>query len=262
MSDWQLTKGLQNLRSQVNAAFPDRDKASDGTIGDAAHQAETSSHNPDDTSGSTPEWNGDSDNDPEVRAWDMDSDLRSPGVSAQDVVDHLRRLPGISSVIRYMIYNRKIYKAANGWSAETYTGASAHTEHIHFTGAFTQAADNNTGFNYRLEDLVALTADDIAKVAAAVAAIPITVGTETWRLDSGAGYTARKSYEIQNNLPGQLNAVTSGVTAAIVPAIPSADATAQAVLAALGSESVPDVVAALKAVLGDKAAAVGAGLQA
>lgn len=256
MSNWILTKGLQNLRDQVNEAFPDRDKASDGTIGDLAHQHETSSHNPDDTSGSTPEWNGDSDSTPEVRAWDMDSDLRSPGVSAQDVVDHIRRLPGISGRIRYMIYNRKIYRAANGWAAETYTGPSAHTEHIHFTGAFTQAADNNTSFDYRLEDLVALTDDDINKIVAAVAAMKVQVGSEFWRTDSAIGYTARKSYEIQANLPGQLSAVTAGVTGAV----PTAVENAQAVMAALGGDSVPDIVTALKAALGSKAPAVGAGL--
>jgi hypothetical protein len=60
-----------------------------------------------------------------------------------------------------MIYNRKIYEAANGWKAEAYTGPSAHTEHIHFSGARTQAADNNTTFDYRLEDLVDMTPDEL-----------------------------------------------------------------------------------------------------
>ncbi|HEX2551621.1 MAG TPA: hypothetical protein VHK64_08510 [Nocardioidaceae bacterium] len=262
MSDWALTKGLQNLRNQVNAAFPDRDKASDGTIGDAAHQAETSSHNPDDTPGSTPEWNGDPDNDPEVRAWDMDSDLSMHGVDAQDVVDHIRHLPGVSNVLRYIIYNRKIYKASNGWTAQDYTGASAHTEHIHFTGAFTQSADNNTSFDFHLEDLVALDQSDIDKIVAAIGNIGVPVGGETWAAKTAWGYSARKAYEIQNNLPGQLSNVTSGTVTSLVAAIPTADQNAQAVLDALGGESVPDIVAALKAALGSKAAAVGAGLQA
>lgn len=165
MASWTLTKGLQNLRTQVNEAFPARDKTSDGTIGDAAHRAETSSHNPDDTPGSKPEWDGDPDSTPEVRAWDMDTDLRAAPATAQQVVDHIRHLPGVSSVLRYMIYNRKIYKASNSWYPEVYSGASAHTEHIHFSGAYSQAADNNTTFDYRLEEIpVALTSADWTKL--------------------------------------------------------------------------------------------------
>jgi hypothetical protein len=91
----------------------------------------------------------------------MDTDLRAAPATAQQVVDHIRKLPGVSSVLRYMIYNRKIYRALNGWAPEAYEGPSAHTEHIHFSGAYSQAADNNTTFDYRLEEIpVALTAAD------------------------------------------------------------------------------------------------------
>lgn len=167
MSAWKLTDGLDNLRDQVNARWPNRDHASDGAIGDAAHQAETSGHNPDDTPGSKAEWNGDSDNTAEVRAWDMDSDLGEAGSSAQALVNHLRALPGLSSVLRYMIYNRKIYSASTDWEPRDYTGASAHTEHIHFSGAYTQAADNNTSYNYRLNEVgnMAVTATETTAIA-------------------------------------------------------------------------------------------------
>lgn len=162
--EWELTRGLQNLRTQVNKRWPHRDHASDGTIGDAAHAAGVSGHNPDDLPYDNAEWDGDPDNIPEVRAWDMDSDLGEAGTSAQMVVDHIRALSNVSSVLRYIIYNRKIYRAPNGWIAQAYSGPSPHTEHIHFSGAWSQASDNNATFNFKLEEVNMPSIDDIRKV--------------------------------------------------------------------------------------------------
>lgn len=171
MAGWILTLGLQNLRRQINDWAPDRDHTSDGTIGDAAHAAESASgHNPDDTPGSRPEWNSDPDSTPEVRAFDCDTDFRN-GATAQQLVDHILSLKP-TSVLRYLIYNRRIYKASNGWKGEAYDGPSQHTEHVHFSGAFSQAADNNTTYNYRLEEIpVALTAADKTWIIQQIAAI-------------------------------------------------------------------------------------------
>jgi hypothetical protein len=170
VTNWKLTDGLTNLLRQINAWAPNRDHASDGTIGDKAHQAEVSGHNPDDSVGAVAEWNGDPDDIPEVRALDIDTDFRN-GFTAQQVVDHLRALPGLASAVRYMIYNRKMYHEKDGFEPTPYTGASAHTEHIHFSGAWTQAGDEDTTFNYRLGDLaVALEQTDIDKVTASVIA--------------------------------------------------------------------------------------------
>lgn len=168
MTNWRLVYGLQNLRGQVDGAFPLRDRTSDGTIGDAAHMAETSGHNPDDTAGSKPAYD-DRDGIPEVRAWDMDSDLNEPGVTTQAVVNHIRALPNVSSVIRYIIYNRTMYHSRDGFAPTPYTGASAHTEHVHFEGAWTQAADNNTTFDFHLGDLVTVTDAEVQKIADAAA---------------------------------------------------------------------------------------------
>src|SRR3972149_11096320 len=44
---WRLAKSLEALRSQVNGVAPNRSKASDGTIGNLAHQATRSDHNED-----------------------------------------------------------------------------------------------------------------------------------------------------------------------------------------------------------------------
>jgi hypothetical protein len=162
MVTWRLTNGLQNLRNQVNETFPGRDRSSDGSIGDTAHQARTSGHNPDDTPGARPAWSDDPDSTPEVRAWDCDAGLGSD-VTAQALVDHIRRLPGVGRAIRYIIFNRKIYHAERGFEPETYGGDNPHTLHIHFEGAWSQAGDES-GFDYRLRDLTAGGDDDMLLV--------------------------------------------------------------------------------------------------
>lgn len=47
--NWKLSAAAATLRQQVNAKYPQRDKRSDGTIGDQAHQrrGSLSQHNPD-----------------------------------------------------------------------------------------------------------------------------------------------------------------------------------------------------------------------
>lgn len=46
MVNWVVDRGLLVLRDQVDEMAPTRRKGSDGTIGDPAHQARTSKHNP------------------------------------------------------------------------------------------------------------------------------------------------------------------------------------------------------------------------
>lgn len=125
-----LTTALARLRADFNTRFPKRDKASDGWIGDAAHQREISGHNPDETGGGEYE---DADSKDEVRAIDVDVDFRDP-VTAQQVVDAVLRTPADLARLRYVIYNRLIWSRNTGWQPRAYTGASAHKEHIHFSG--------------------------------------------------------------------------------------------------------------------------------
>ena len=143
---WVLTRGLGTVRAEFNSVFPDRDKTSDGTIGDQAHQTSASGHNPDRT-GRAEYKDGDSLD--EVRAIDVDRDL-VPG-SGTDwmelVVQYLVRKARAGGYIpfRYIIYKRRIWSRTDGWQTRTYTGSNAHDKHAHFSGNYTQTADNWTG---------------------------------------------------------------------------------------------------------------------
>ncbi len=43
----KLSKAASQLREQIDDSFPDRDRTSDGWIGDTRHAARKSDHNPD-----------------------------------------------------------------------------------------------------------------------------------------------------------------------------------------------------------------------
>jgi Arc/MetJ-type ribon-helix-helix transcriptional regulator len=124
MAGWTVDQGLLRLRAQVDARAPGRSKASDGTIGDAAHAATESDHNPEHP---PPAGNPDY----QVDALDLTHDPA-----------HGADMAAISEAIRvsrdrrvsYVIFNRRIYSGAGGpqpWVWRPYTGASPHTEHMH-----------------------------------------------------------------------------------------------------------------------------------
>jgi hypothetical protein len=222
-----LTPGLKNLGNQINEWAPDRFGDSDGAVGDYAHTQEDSGHNPDDTSHHNAEWDGDKDNKPEIRAIDVDIDFNN-GSNAQALVDHIVGLRP-SSVLRYVIYNKRIYRATSGWptKGEVYDGPSAHTEHVHFSGAYSDASDENTSYNYKLEEIpVALTAADkqwlLETVVDAVEAAvwnhmeldPLSTATP-----QGSGRTGgwvrmmeKRRFDMQADLEAKLDGIMAAVT--------------------------------------------------
>src|SRR3712207_850808 len=136
MASWILVPCLVKLRSEFNALAPDRDKSSDGSIGDTAHQSGSSDHNPDET-GNVPIRDADRTN--EVHAIDVDVNLRVPGLSMETVVQFLLRRcrSGAEKRLRYIIYNRRIWSASSGWRQERYTGENPHDHHAHFSSSYT-----------------------------------------------------------------------------------------------------------------------------
>ena len=125
MSSWKLAPCLAVLNAELEQIAPGRDHASDGTIGDAAHQGTDSDHNPDK--------NG------FVCATDRDKDLHA-SFTMEDVVQYVLgecRKPNNVGLDRgrlnYLIFKERIWRADNEWREEPYTGESPHTEHAHFS---------------------------------------------------------------------------------------------------------------------------------
>ena len=123
----KLCKAGQQLREQIDDAFPDRDRASDGWIADARHAARKSDHNPTD--------------DGMVRALDIDADLRSHKSEAFDLADQLRLLARSDKRISYVIFNGKIASWRRNYKWRKYTGINPHKTHIHIS--FTKLGDND-----------------------------------------------------------------------------------------------------------------------
>ena len=119
---WHLAPSLAQLRREINTRWPSRDKTSDGTIGDAAHSARASDHNPN-SRGS-------------VNAIDIDED----GIDAWGLVALLITDPRVY----YVIYEGRIWQRKYGFKPRPYTGINAHRQHIHVSIIQSVAAEQNT----------------------------------------------------------------------------------------------------------------------
>jgi len=127
-----LAPNLATLRAEFNARWPRRDKASDGWIGDPAHQQRPSGHNPDESGNAERQ---DADRIDEVRGLDLDKDVDpAPADELYAELDRIRRTPALRRRLIYIIYRRKIASASNGWVWKDYSGDNPHTEHGHLSG--------------------------------------------------------------------------------------------------------------------------------
>jgi len=118
---WRLAKSLDRLRLQINVRSPGRNKASDGTIGDAAHASRSSDHNPWVKDGSIGV----------VTACDVTHDPAG-GCDAGVLADVL--VASRDPRIKYVIWNRRICSGDAGpqpWTWRKYTGTNPHDHHMH-----------------------------------------------------------------------------------------------------------------------------------
>jgi hypothetical protein len=134
VSSPKLCKAGQQLREQLDDSYPDRDRTSDGWIGDVRHSARSSDHNPD-AEGI-------------VRAIDIDRDLSGKAKPdlMPDLADQIRLFAkrDKSKRISYLIFAGRIASPRMGWRWRKYSGINPHNSHLHCS--FTKKGDSDDSF--------------------------------------------------------------------------------------------------------------------
>jgi hypothetical protein len=128
-----LCKAGQQLREQIDDSFADRDRRSDGWIGDSKHasRGSKSDHNPDPSNGI-------------VRAIDVDKNLNTQPSTGAYLADQIRLCAKKDKRIAYVIYSGRIASPKSLWRWSTYNGINRHDHHIHIS--FTKKGDSDSAF--------------------------------------------------------------------------------------------------------------------
>lgn len=156
---WRVARSLDHLLAQINTAYPNRSKAADGSIGDAAHAATVSDHNPDRYG--------------IVRARDYTHDP-AHGFDAHAMADALiaSRDPRIS----YVISRGRIASSTIApWTWRNYEGTNPHNHHAHVSVVSDARADNERDWTITTKGApnMELTKQNLKDIADAVWAEPV-----------------------------------------------------------------------------------------
>ncbi|WFE28997.1 hypothetical protein O7623_07385 [Solwaraspora sp. WMMD791] len=119
---YYLAPSLQVLRTEIDARWPDRDRRSDGWIGDASHASRTSDHNPNSRGA--------------VNAIDVDRD----GIDVATLLAAFEAHPAA----QYWIFERQIANRSTDWSRRIYSGSNPHTGHVHLSIRQNATAEQDT----------------------------------------------------------------------------------------------------------------------
>lgn len=111
----RIAKSLDVLRTTFNRLYPNRSKLSDGWLGDSAHAARKSDHNPNSAG--------------VVLALDITHDPKH-GVDTYHIADLMKDIR--DPRIDYVISNRRIFSSTvDPWTWRPYTGTNPHNKHMH-----------------------------------------------------------------------------------------------------------------------------------
>lgn len=123
----KLVPCLVTLRDEVNRKWPNRPTGSDGWLGDAAHAARKSDHNPDSKGN--------------VHAIDITTANNRQGRRIRRVV---KRACIGDKRIWYVIANGYIYSQTYNWAKRKYTGSDSHIGHIHISANYANGLATST----------------------------------------------------------------------------------------------------------------------
>lgn len=123
MTIWQVADSLDQLLGQLDAIAPERSRASDGGLGDGAHQGRKSDHNPHVVLAGQHY----------VTARDFTHDPAG-GLDCHRLAAALRRAR--DARLKYVIWDGQIMSGAGGpqpWTWRPYRGANQHRHHLHLS---------------------------------------------------------------------------------------------------------------------------------
>lgn len=228
MAAWTLIPCLVQLRTEFNAVAPRRDKGADGAIGDSSHTS-SSDHTPDEDSDVLRDHDADSKN--EVHALDIDSDGPWPDGSGREaggwfdrtikaLVEQERReylSADVYGRLQYVIWRGRINSRSWGWSEwRTYTGASKHYDHAHFSARYLSRTEADTR-PWGVEDDVALSDADWTRLEKLIDSAATKAAQRVWdtqwnieRTEGRPPYLAKAS-SILSNMPAEHGGLAAAV---------------------------------------------------
>ena len=187
---WRVAKSLLKLRDQIDAAFPNRSKASDGTIGDAAHASRSSDHDPWVKDGSIGV----------VTAMDLTHDP-AHGFDSYRFAEILRL--NKDRRIKYIISNKRIASPnLKDWAWRHYGGPNPHNHHVHisvrsdkehYDSAVPWRLENETVLPERLEIQLGASGGEVLDLQHLLGVMPTGIFDPATR-------TAVKNYQELHNL--------------------------------------------------------------
>lgn len=143
VATWHLAPSLVQLQKDLDAEFG-ADRPNDGTIGDQAHAARSSEHNPD--------------NDPDpmphgaVSAIDVYTDANGKTWITDAEFDKLLAVLKKDARVWYVIHKGHIWSRTHNWAKTAYTGTNPHTTHVHISLMQTKGAHDSTA-SWKLKGL-------------------------------------------------------------------------------------------------------------